>query len=112
VGDGDPAGVAIVHAMTSGIGGMRTAGDLVARMQMTRRMKNADAKKYVADKLGIALSDLTDAAVMGELRADLKLGTVYSSMGSFKGIEAKRNVAELLGIEINCLKRFRQRWAQ
>jgi dimethylamine--corrinoid protein Co-methyltransferase len=112
VGDGDPAGVAIVHAMTSGIGGMRTAGDLVARMQMTRRMKNADAKKYVADKLGIALSDLTDAAVMDELRTDLKLGTIYSSMGSFKGIEAKRNVAELLGIEINCLKRFRQRWGQ
>ncbi len=81
-------------------------------MQMTRRMKNADAKKYVADKLGIALSDLTDAAVMGELRADKKLGTVYSSMGSFKGIEAKRNVAEVLGIEINCLERFRERFRQ
>lgn len=77
---------------------------------MTRHMKNADAKKYVADKLGIALSDLTDAAVMDELRGDLNLGTVYSSMGSFKGIEAKRNVAEVLGIEINCLQRFRQRW--
>jgi hypothetical protein len=49
---------------------------------------------------------------MDELRGDLNLGTVYSSMGSFKGIEAKHNVAEVLGIEINCLQRFRQRWGQ
>jgi hypothetical protein len=33
-------------------------------------------------------------------------------MGSFKGIEAKRNVAEVLGIEINCLERFRERFRQ
>jgi len=100
--------VAIPHAMASGIGGMRTSGDLVARMQMTRAMKIKDAKNYVADKLGVAVSELTDAAVMSEVRADHKIGSVYSSMGSSKGIEAKYNIAELLDIEINFLNRFRR----
>ena len=86
---------------------MRTSGDLVARMQMTKAMKIDAAKKYVADKLGIGIRDLTDAAVMSEVREEHKLGTVYSSMGSAKGIEAKFNIAKLLGIEINCLNRFR-----
>jgi hypothetical protein len=89
------------------MGGMRTSGDLVARMQMTKAMKIDAAKKYVADKLGIGVRDLTDAAVMTEVREDHKLGTVYSTMGSPKGIEAKYNIAKLLGIEINCLNRFR-----
>ena len=95
--------------MTSGIGGMRTSGDLVARMQMTRGMKIENAKKYVAGKLGIAMGELTDAAVMKEIREDLKLGSVYSSMGSFKGIEAKFNIAAVLDIDINCVKRFKEK---
>ena len=92
--------------MTSGMGGMRTSGDLVARMQMTKGIKIKEAKEYVADKLGVAIPELTDAAVMGEVRADLKIGGIYSSMGSPKGIEAKHHIADLLGIEINSLKRF------
>jgi dimethylamine--corrinoid protein Co-methyltransferase len=93
--------------MTSGMGGMRTSGDLVARMQMTKGMKIKSAKKFVADKLGVAVNELTDAALMGEIREDLKIGGVYSSMGSPKCIEAKHHIADLLGIEINSLKRFR-----
>jgi hypothetical protein len=31
------------------MGGLRTAGDLVARMQMTRGLRLPQAKKYVAD---------------------------------------------------------------
>ena len=93
--------------MASGMGGMRTSGDLVARMQMTRGMKIKAAKKYVADKLGVAVNELTDSAVMGEVREDLKIGGVYSAMGSPKGIEAKHYISELLGIEINSLRRFR-----
>lgn len=89
------------------MGGMRTSGDLVARMQMTRGMKIIAAKKYVADKLGVAVNELTDAAVMGEVREDLKIGGVYSSMGSPKGIEAKHHIEDLLGIEIISVKRFR-----
>jgi hypothetical protein len=93
--------------MASGMGGMRTSGDLVARMQMTRGMKIKAAKEYVADKLGVAVNELTDAAVMGEVREDLKIGGVYSSIGSPKGIEAKHHISELLGVEINSVKRFR-----
>jgi dimethylamine--corrinoid protein Co-methyltransferase len=43
--------------MAVGMGCIRTSGDLVAWMQMTRRMKLADAKQYVADKLEIAVID-------------------------------------------------------
>jgi len=37
-------GMAIAHIMASCMGGIRTAGDLVAWMQMTRRMKINEAK--------------------------------------------------------------------
>ncbi len=101
--------MAITHAMTSGMGGMRTSGDLVARMQMTRGMKIEEAKKYVADKLGVSVDELTDVVSMAEIRDDLKIGGVYSSMGSPKGIEAKHHISELLGIEINSLRLFKER---
>jgi dimethylamine--corrinoid protein Co-methyltransferase len=57
---GDPMGMHIAHIMASGMGGIRTAGDLVAWMQLTRKMKIQDAKAYVAKKLGIELIDLTN----------------------------------------------------
>lgn len=38
----------ITHSLASGMGGVRTAGDLVARMQMSRNMKINEAKEYVA----------------------------------------------------------------
>ncbi len=101
--------MAITHAMTSGMGGMRTSGDLVARMQMTRGMKIGEAKKFVADKLGVSVDELNDAVLMAEIREDLKIGGVYSSMGSPKGIEAKHHISELLGIEINSLRLFKER---
>jgi dimethylamine--corrinoid protein Co-methyltransferase len=104
VGTGDPAGVAIPHAMTSGMGGIRTAGDLVARMQMARGMKIAEAKKYVADKLSVSVAEIHDAVYMRELREDHKIGTIQSLPGFPKGIETKYRIAELLGIEINSLK--------
>jgi len=109
VGDGDPAGVAIVHAMTSGMGGMRTTGDLVARMQMSRGMKIGEVKRHVAEKLRISMTELTDDAVMWELRRDLGIGTVYSKMRSPKGIEAKHHIAKLLDIEINSVNLFKGR---
>ncbi len=95
--------------MASGMGGMRTSGDLVARMQMTRGMKIAEAKRYVADKLGVSVAELTDAVVMWEIRQNLGLGVVYSKRGLPKGMEAKHHIAQLLDIEINSLNRFRQR---
>jgi dimethylamine--corrinoid protein Co-methyltransferase len=97
------------HAIASGMGGMRTAGDLVARMQMSRGMKIEAAKKYVADKLGISVSEVSDPIVMSEVREDLNLGRVNETPGVAKGIDAKFRVAEVLGIEINCVNKFKDR---
>jgi dimethylamine---corrinoid protein Co-methyltransferase len=41
--------MALAHMHASGMGGIRTAGDLVARMQLSRKMRLNDAKKYVAE---------------------------------------------------------------
>jgi len=95
--------------MTSGMGGMRTTGDLVARMQMSRGMKIGEAKRYVAEKLRVSVTELTDDAVMWDLRRDLGIDTVYSKMRSPKGIEAKHHIAKLLEIEINSVNLFRGR---
>ena len=100
-------GMAIAHIMASCMGGIRTAGDLVAWMQMTRRMKINDAKAYVADKLGIEVFELTDEEVMRDLRKDLGIGTVTSIAGSPKGIRAKMKIAELLEINIRSVDLFK-----
>jgi dimethylamine--corrinoid protein Co-methyltransferase len=97
----------IAHIVAAGMGGMRTAGDLVAWMQMARRMKIADAKRYVADKLGIGLIDLTDEDVMHSLRDDLGIGVVTGDPGKRSGITAKLKIAELLDIEINSVNYFK-----
>ncbi len=102
-------GMEVSHVSASGMGGMRTAGDLVARMQLSRRMKIKEAKEYVANKLGVSILDLSDPIVMGELREDLNIGTMAPFVGGAKGIEAKLRIAELLGIEINCVNRFKDR---
>jgi len=93
--------------MTSGMGGLRTAGDLVAWMQMTRKLKIHEAKEYVAARLGIEIIDLTDEEVMRQLREDLGLGLVTSVSGSPKGIRAKMKIAELLDIRINSVELFK-----
>ena len=101
--------MAISHAIASGMGGMRTAGDLVARMQMTRGMKIDEAKKYVADKLSVSVADLTDPVVMTEVREDLDIGSISPLPGCAKGIEAKLRIAEVLGIDINCVRRLKNK---
>ena len=103
-------GMAIAHIMASCMGGIRTAGDLVAWMQMTRKMKIHDAKAYVADKLGIDVIDLTNEEVMRDVRANLKIGTVTSIAGSPKGIRAKKKVAELLDINIRSVDLFKSQF--
>ena len=99
----------IPHAMAAGMGGIRTTGDLVLRMQMTRKMKIAEAKQYVAEKLKVALEDLADECVMRELRHELGIGTITSLPDSAKGIAAKCRIADLLGIEINSVNKFKQK---
>ena len=38
--------MSIAHFVASGMGGMRAAGDLVARMEFSKRMKIGEAKDY------------------------------------------------------------------
>ncbi len=101
--------MAITHAHASGMGGMRAAGDLVARVQMTRGMRIQEAKAYVADKLGLAVAELTDPIIMTEIRYDLGLGAVTPLPDSALGIEAKFNIARTLDIDIPCVERFKKR---
>ncbi len=99
--------MAISHAIASGMGGMRAAGDLVARMQMTRGMKIDEAKAYVAEKLSLSVSDLTDPVIMTEIRQELEIGSINPLPGCAKGLEAKIRIAEILDIDINCIRRLK-----
>ena len=95
------------HIMASCMGGIRTSGDLVAWMQMTRSLKIREAKDYVAQKLNVDLLDLTDEEVMRPLREELGIGTVTSVAGSPKGMRAKLKIAELLDIPIRSVELFK-----
>jgi dimethylamine---corrinoid protein Co-methyltransferase len=109
VGVGDPLGMHAAHAVISGMGGIRTAGDLVARLQLNRGMRIDAAKKYVADKLGVSIEDLADTVLMSEVREDLDIGRVNETPAVAKGIDAKFRIAELLDLEINCVNMFKNR---
>lgn len=110
MGYGDPAGMAIAHNQASGMGGIRTTGDLVARMQLQKGMRLKEAKEYVANKLRVSVSDLTDEVSMRELREELDISTVYMGYNApARGIETKFRIAELLGIDINSVNRFKDK---
>ena len=110
MGTGDPYGMSISHAIASGMGGIRTTGDLVARMQL-RGMRLPEAKQYVADKLHVSVFDLTDSTVMRRLREELDIGVITAVPGCAKGLEAKVRIADLLDIDINCVKRLERKSA-
>jgi dimethylamine--corrinoid protein Co-methyltransferase len=97
----------LAHIFASGMGGIRTSGDLVAWLQLIKKMKIAEAKQYVAEKLEVALSDLTNEEVMRQIREDLGIGIITSVAGSPKGMRAKLKVAELLDIRINSVELFK-----
>ena len=98
----------MAHMLTSGMGGIRTAGDLVARMEYAKNMKVDKAKEYVAKKLGLSTLDIADEHVMRDLREELKIGVVTGLPGSPRGIAAKMNIEKLLDIKINSCEKFRQ----
>jgi hypothetical protein len=91
------------------MGGIRTAGDMVLRIQLTHKMKINEAKKFVADKLGITVMELCDVVKMTEVREDLGLGLQVSYNDAYIGMEAKFKIAEVLGIKINSVERFKER---
>jgi dimethylamine--corrinoid protein Co-methyltransferase len=102
--------MACSHALASGMGGMRTAGDLVARMQMTRGMRLDQAKAHVAERLGVSLFELSDPLVMHEVRRALGLGLIPVQELTYPSepgaIEAKFHIAEVLEVPINSVEKF------
>jgi dimethylamine--corrinoid protein Co-methyltransferase len=100
--------MAIPHFMASGMGGIRSAGDLVARMEYDKNMKVSKAKEYVAKKLGVSTLDIADEHVMRDLREELKIGVITGVPGAPRGIAAKMNIEKLLGIKINSCEKFRE----
>ena len=91
------------------MGGMRTAGDLVARVQLAKKLRIDEAKKYVADRLKVGVNELSDPVIMAEVRADLGFGVMMPLGGVPKGLECKFNIARVLDLNINCLDRFKKR---
>ena len=83
------------------MGGVRTAGDLVAWMQLTRKMKIDQAKAYVAQKLNLKVTDLTDETTMAKVRNEKGLGSVSPDHVEYMGIAAKSKIAKLLDISIH-----------
>jgi hypothetical protein len=97
----------LAHIFASGMGGIRTTGDLVAWMQLIKKMKLAEAKQYVAEKLKVDVPDLINEELIRQLREDLGIGTIVSVAGSPKGMRAKLKIAELLGVRINSVELFK-----
>lgn len=95
--------------MTSGMGGIRSAGDLVARMEFGKNMRVKDAKQYVAKKLGLDVVEIADEFIMRDLREELGIGVVTGVPGATRGIAAKMNIEDLLGVKINSCEKFRQK---
>jgi hypothetical protein len=93
------------------MGGLRAAGDLVARLQMSKGMRLTEAKRFVAGKLGVSSRDLSDNLVMHELRGELRMGRVFEAETTYfddpSPLEAKYHIAERLGISINSVNRFK-----
>jgi len=93
------------------MGGLRTAGDLVARMQLTRRMRLPEAKAYVADRLDVTPADLSDPVAMSDVRRERGLGTIpteeTATVEDALAIEAKVNISRVLDVPVRSVERFR-----
>jgi dimethylamine--corrinoid protein Co-methyltransferase len=94
--------------VASGMGGIRTSGDLVARMEYAKHMRLNEAKEYVAKRLGVSVIDMADEVIMRELREEMGLGVVTAVPGCPRGIAAKMNIEKLLDIKINSCNKFRE----
>jgi len=97
----------LAHIFASGMGGIRTSGDLVAWLQLIKKMKLSEAKRYVAEKLAVEIADLSNEEVMRQIREDLGIGIITAVAGSPKGMRAKLKIAELLDIKINSVELFK-----
>ena len=78
-------------------------------MQLSKKMRLDEAKRYVAGKLGVSVADLCDSTVMRRLREELDIGVITAVAGAAKGLEAKARIADLLGVRVNCVERLRSK---
>jgi dimethylamine--corrinoid protein Co-methyltransferase len=92
--------------MAIGMGGLRTAGDLVARAQMEKKLKIQDAKAYVAKKLSVEPITLSDEYAMAELRKKLDIGLIIGLTEYAKGLAAKARIAKTCDFKINSVTRL------
>jgi dimethylamine---corrinoid protein Co-methyltransferase len=103
VGSGDTFGMPVAHAVASGMNGLRAAGDLVVRLQMAKGMRLTEAKRLVAEKLGVSITDLADPLVMNQVRGELRLGRVFEAETTYphdpSPQEAKATIRALLGLD-------------
>ncbi|MDF3000389.1 MAG: dimethylamine:corrinoid methyltransferase [Bacillota bacterium] len=108
---GDPLGQEATHGICASMGGVRTTGDMVMRLQIAKKMRIDEAKKYVAEKLGLTVEEICDVVTMAEVREERGLGLAnfepYAE--SNIGMEAKFRIAEILDIKINSVERFKER---
>ncbi len=93
------------------MGGVRTTGDMVMRLQIAKKMRINEAKQYVADKLGLTIEEICDVVTMSEVREErgFGLGNFEPCAESNIGMEAKFKIAEVLDIKINSVDRFKER---
>jgi len=109
LGVGDAAGIDLSYRMSFGMGGLRTAGDLVARTQMEKKLKIREAKAYVARKLDVEPITLSDEYAMTELRKKLDIGLIMALIGYAKGLAAKARIANTCDFKINSITKLFQK---
>jgi len=88
------------------MGGLRTAGDLVARAQIEKKLKVREAKDYVARKLNVEPITLSDEYMMAEVRKKLDIGLITALTGYSKGLAAKARIANTCDFKINSVQRL------
>jgi dimethylamine--corrinoid protein Co-methyltransferase len=98
------------HAIAAGMGGVRTAGDLVMRVQLAKKLRIVEAKKFVAEKLGVTIEELCDVITMTEVRERLGFGLSHfePDANANIGMEAKFRISDALGVRINSVERFKE----
>jgi len=94
------------YRLCFGMGGIRTAGDLVARAQLEKKLKIDDAKAYVAKKLDVDVLTLSDEYAMTDVRKKLDIGMVMALTGYAKGLAAKARIAKTCDFRINSVTKL------
>ncbi len=79
-------------------------------MQMTRGMRLDQAKRHVAERLGVSTAELSDTLVMHDVRRELGLGLIPVQELTYPNepgaIEAKFHISEVLEVPVNSVQRF------